>query len=202
VKVQQVGESGVHRFDLCGGHLALDFTNTLTHRQDAVPTDHLTSFTDLVAFFEQSGSLPPVAARGARRWSEQHPGLAKRLLASAIELREALYRIFAGVVEAKAPSAADLRVLNAWIARRRLDESFAWAWSDGEDGPDAFLAPLVERAVDLLTGDQRSRVKLCEADDCVWLFLDASKNKSRRWCDMNQCGNRVKARRFYERSKR
>lgn len=195
-------ESGAHRFDLCGGHVALDFANTLTRRQDETPVDHLTCFADLVAFFEQSGSIEAAAARAARRWSEQHPGLAKRSLAAAIELREALYRTFSGMVESKAPSEADLRVINAWIARRRLDASFAWAWADGPDAPDAFLSPVVGGAVDLLTGEQRTRVKLCEADDCVWLFLDSSKNKSRRWCDMNQCGNRVKARRFYERSKR
>ena len=44
-------------------------------------------------------------------------------------------------------------------------------------------------------------VRICGADDCLWIFLDTSKNRTRRWCDMKQCGNRMKARRFYERQK-
>ena len=49
---------------------------------------------------------------------------------------------------------------------------------------------------------ERARVRICEAPDCEWLFYDTSKNRSRRWCDMRQCGNRMKARRHYRRLQR
>jgi predicted RNA-binding Zn ribbon-like protein len=63
------------------------------------------------------------------------------------------------------------------------------------------LAPIVKSAADLLLSDMLDRVKQCEGDPCGWLFLDTSRNRSRRWCSMEDCGNRAKARRFYQRKK-
>jgi len=48
----------------------------------------------------------------------------------------------------------------------------------------------------LLTSSQRlNQVRQCRGDNCGWLFVDGSKNHSRRWCDMRDCGNRAKVRR-------
>jgi predicted RNA-binding Zn ribbon-like protein len=63
------------------------------------------------------------------------------------------------------------------------------------------LWPVARSAADLLTSQEQSRVRECAASDCGWLFLDLSRNRSRRWCDMETCGNRTKARRHYARSK-
>jgi predicted RNA-binding Zn ribbon-like protein len=59
------------------------------------------------------------------------------------------------------------------------------------------LWPIAQSAADLMTSDKRNSVRQCGADDCAWLFLDESRNHSRRWCDMKTCGNRQKARRHY-----
>jgi predicted RNA-binding Zn ribbon-like protein len=193
--------AGDWKFDLCGGHIALDFTNTLSSRLSPPPVEHLSSYAALVAFAEQSGILP--AAEGARRraWAQREAAQAERVRAGAVELREALYRIFDGLAEGRLPARDDLAVLNAWIGRLRLGEGLAWEWAAGADAPDALLAPVVLSAVELLTSERRARVRACAADDCAWFFLDTSKNHSRRWCDMNSCGNRMKARRHYERSR-
>jgi predicted RNA-binding Zn ribbon-like protein len=61
------------------------------------------------------------------------------------------------------------------------------------------LWPIASSAADLLTSERLKKVRLCEAKTCTWLFLDESRNHSRRWCDMKVCGNREKARRHYQR---
>ena len=74
---------------------------------------------------------------------------------------------------------------------------FRWSWAE-EEALDCMLWPVVRSAAELLNSDLLSRVRVCPADDCAWLFLDQSRNRSRRWCDMSTCGNRSKARRFRE----
>jgi predicted RNA-binding Zn ribbon-like protein len=196
-----MADAGPWKFDLCGGHIALDFTNTLSSRQSPPAVEHLTSYAALVAFAEQSGVLSAVEGVRWRAWAEREPAQAERVRAGAVELREALYRVFDGLAENRGPAREDLAVLNAWNGRLHLGEGFTWEWAAGAGAPDALLAPVVRGAVELLTSERRARVRACAADDCAWLFLDTSKNRSRRWCDMNQCGNRMKARRFYNRSR-
>jgi len=186
-------------FDRTGGHLALDFANTVSNRHTPPASEHLGSYDDLVEFARQTGLIPAPEAKRLTRLGEQRPDVAAAVLAEAVALREALYRIFTAVASATTPRASDVAVLNAHHARFRLDERFRWEWSARPDGLDAFLGPIVRAAIDLLTSDRRDRVSLCAEETCLWLFLDTSKNRSRRWCDMAQCGNRAKARRFHER---
>jgi predicted RNA-binding Zn ribbon-like protein len=69
-----------------------------------------------------------------------------------------------------------------------------------EDAGDSLLRlRIVEAAVALLVSDAMRRVKACPT--CGWLFLDVSKNRSRRWCSMDTCGAVAKARRYYRRLK-
>lgn len=186
-------------FDLCGDHLALNFANTMTERESATPIERLRSYDDLVAFAEQSGIVAAAEARRLRAWGKREPEAAEAVRRDAVALREPLYAIFAAVARGRAPAAQDLAVLNVYLQRLRLGPSFGWEWARGADAPDALLGPILRAALELLTSEKRGRVRICDADDCVWVFLDTSKNRSRRWCDMAQCGNRTKARRFYER---
>lgn len=75
---------------------------------------------------------------------------------------------------------------------------YRWAWHDA-DSLESVLWPIIGSAADLLTSPELEKVKLCAADDCGWLFIDGSRNRSRRWCDMSDCGNRAKARRYRRR---
>jgi predicted RNA-binding Zn ribbon-like protein len=81
------------------------------------------------------------------------------------------------------------------------EAAFAWTWAEPASRLDAPLWPLVRQAAELLVGADLKRVRECAASDCRWLFLDTSKNHSRRWCDMKSCGNRAKVRRFYRRKR-
>ncbi|MFN8497872.1 MAG: ABATE domain-containing protein [Anaerolineae bacterium] len=200
-------------FSLIAGELCLDFTNTVSGRDKADPhapvtNDKLASYADLLAWSELAGVLTPSLAARLRSEAEQRPAAALAALERAIALREAMYRVFAARAAAAATDVEDLAVLNdalaAAMARARLipvGEGFVWDWPDGEDALDRMLWPVARSAAELLTSSRVERVHECEGDTCTWLFVDTSKNHSRRWCDMKDCGNRAKARRHYHRTR-
>ncbi len=117
-------------------------------------------------------------------------------------LREDLYRLFAAVARCEPAPSAAIATLNGHMDRLCIGPDLALVWRDQPGILDGFLGAVVRAAVELAIDPQeRARVRLCEAPDCVWLFYDGSRNRSRRWCDMRQCGNRMKARRHYRRSR-
>jgi predicted RNA-binding Zn ribbon-like protein len=162
-----------------------------------------------VAWALRSNLLTSSRAKALLQAAEDSPAKATRVLKRAIDLREALYRIFVALIEKRTPAEADLSVLNAALSTMsrgaRIDrtrDGFAWGWNIDEDQLDSVLWPIALSAAELLTSDDLERVGQC-ADDrgCGWLFLDTSKNRSRRWCDINDCGNRAKQQRYYRRAK-
>jgi predicted RNA-binding Zn ribbon-like protein len=68
------------------------------------------------------------------------------------------------------------------------------------DTDDSLEAATAHSALGLICEPQPERMKIC--GNCGWLFIDRSKNRSRTWCDMAVCGNRVKANRHYRRKKK
>jgi predicted RNA-binding Zn ribbon-like protein len=169
------------------GSLCLDFVNTVDPRHAPQREERLPDYAAVRDWARQAGiEAAPVPAAAASRMHEE-----------AIALRETLYAIFGAVARGETPPEEALRHLNDEIARRprRITERFAWAPADD------VLAPIVWSAAELLTSGPLERMRECPGDDtCGWLFLDTSRNGSRRWCDMRTCGNRAKARRFYRRS--
>ena len=195
-----------HIFEFKGGRLCLDFANTVGGRR-AHPTEFLNRYADLVAWGRQAGVLSDGEARRLMRLAAQRPADAARTLADAIALREALYRVFSSAAGGPAV-AADLEILNSALRRAMSHlrivpgaREFAWTWDAEEGALDRVLWSVVRSAADLLASDEVLRVARCAAQDCDWLFLDTSRNRSRRWCDMRDCGNRAKARRHYARKK-
>lgn len=194
--------SGRWQFDLCGDHLALNFANTVSSRHTDAPIERLTSYEELVSFAVQSDVIDENTGKRLLKQAKKRPVEAARVLNDALELRDALFGIFEKIALEQPPRDEDRRVLNERLQRMHLSRDLQWEWSCDPDALDVMLAPILQSAFDLITAkDVRQRIKLCGADDCVWLFLDTSKNGTRRWCDMKQCGNRMKARRFYERKR-
>jgi predicted RNA-binding Zn ribbon-like protein len=205
-------------FDLSGGALCLDFANTLDDRPDPHPNEWLGSYADLLAFMGQSRALPEHQVARLTAEAAHAPEAAGAVLARAIEVREAIYRLFLALADGEPVPASDLAALNGalreTLAHARLvptepvpasasDEPapglLAWGWTDDPLSLDAPLWPLVRSAADLLTSPTLSALRVCAADACAWLFLDTSRNGSRRWCSMRTCGNRAKARRHHAR---
>jgi predicted RNA-binding Zn ribbon-like protein len=195
-------------FNLCGGHAALDFVNSLDDRfGTGRPVERLTDFRALLRFAQETHLL---AARRVRRLAQVAPGAAERAVRSARELREALAAaLYARVDGRRAPPAA-LRTLERQLHRAGRHRELRWerrtrggalSWDWGRFGARADLPVwlLAQSAGELMMSESIARVRACGADTCRWLFLDTSRNHTRRWCDMKVCGNRMKARRFQAR---
>lgn len=192
--------------DIAGGELVLAFTDTVDWRMSEQPEEFLIGFADLVEWGQDVGVLTDATADHLREEARRRPSEAQGVLEGAIVLREAIYRVFEALAHGRSPSSEDLDVLNGALsralARLRLvltAKGPAWDWNDDDDGLDRMLWPVVRQAADLLTSQRLDRVGQCPG--CGWLFLDQSRNRSRRWCSMAVCGNRAKARRHYERQR-
>jgi predicted RNA-binding Zn ribbon-like protein len=188
--------------------LALEFANTRYWRGRDAHTETLNSPDDLLKWCADA-KIPSAAIERRRTWWQQHPRKAEQALGEALELREALYRIFRSIAEEAEPEGTDLDVLNRTLkaapARAELvraNGGFAWSLSDVQPDIAALLAPVIWAAGDLLIEPSRIKVRRCANDECVWLFLDDSKSGTRRWCDMKACGNRAKAHRHYAKLKK
>jgi predicted RNA-binding Zn ribbon-like protein len=201
-----------YRFEFVGGEVCLDFTNTVGGNRRIVPVEHLHSYADLVSWARQGELISAAQARGLLLRAERDPAAAAAVLARAIELREAIFRTIVALVEGKRPAQGDLDRLNRALAEalghRRVVASgrgYALGWDDSDE-LDRMLWPVAQSAADLLADEHRAKVKVCASweDDgeCGWLFVDSSRNGSRRWCTMDDCGNRAKARRHYARAKK
>ena len=192
-------------FELSAGALCLDLANTWSSRHDPA-ADRLRSYRDLVAWAAQAGTLADGEPQRLLGQARRRPSDAERVLRRAVELREAVYRVFARLAVGSDPVPEDLEILNRELAtalpRLRLQASRGccrWEWSAPEGSLDRMLWPVARSVAQLLTSDQVDRVRECASETCSWLFLDASRNRRRKWCDMASCGNRAKARRYYAR---
>ena len=197
------------QFDLSGGILCLDFANTVSRRDDPKRRkEHLHSYDDLISFATQSGQISPKESASLREFAGRHKRQAQELLAKAIALRETVFRAFVAIAQHRPPSAVDIQQINdaalEALQHRELirsNDAYRWSWiAERVDPLESLLRPVGHSAAELLTSQQLQAVRYCEAPDCEWLFLDNSRNRSRRWCDMKSCGNRQKARRHYQRS--
>jgi len=186
-------------FDRCAGHLALDFANTVSDRGSASPIERLASYQDLLAFAAQCEVLTAAESHKLATRARRSPAASEEVLHRAQALRDALYDLFAAVAEERPPPAAALAELNRAVGRLEIGGDWRWTWSCAPGGLDDMLGPITIAAAELVTSGERARIRICAADTCDWVFLDTSKNHSRRWCDMKQCGNRAKARRFHAR---
>ncbi len=192
-------------FDLSGGRLCLDFVNTLSGSR-ARPRERLRSYDDLVSWGRQSGAITaPIAERLASEARERTRDAA-RALDGAVRLREVMFRILAASADLRAADEADVAALNMALSdalrHQRLVKApggFAWGWVDDVDALGRVPWAAIRSAADLLTSADLRRVRRCAGANCDWLFMDMSRNRTRRWCDMKGCGNRAKARRYYER---
>jgi predicted RNA-binding Zn ribbon-like protein len=184
--------------------LCLGFANTRFWRGQDPPTETLNAPADLLDWLEKQAGWPASALAPVRK----NPGDAARLLAEAIGLREAIYRLFAAFADGTAAAPADLdlvnRALAAAPARQQLVErerGYGWAIAEAAGALPVLLAPVLWSTADLLIAAGERRVRRCANDRCLWLFVDRSKGGTRRWCDMSACGNRAKSRRHYLKSK-
>lgn len=191
--------------DLVSGWLCLEFANTVDNYRREDPYDFLPDFEALVQFALRAGEVSRREAEAVRQSVELQSRRGGECLVRAKALRQSVYTTFSALAAGKDPSPEALAALNAWYARAAAhslilpsDSGFEWGWNSADD-PDRLLWPLVRSAALLLTSPELKRLRQCGGHNCTWLFLDRSKNRSRRWCTMEICGNRAKSRRHYAR---
>ena len=206
----------VRRFELRGGVVCLDFVNTVGWRLTDYPSEYLCSYEDLLEWGKQAGLLALEEPEGLSRQATLDPEEARGTLSRAIALREAMHRVIsraiAGEPRDESELSADLSALNREISialsRLRVmpaGGAYGWCWDRSEDDGgarlDSPLWPVAQSAAELLTSPKLGRAKVCAGEGCGWVFLDESRNGSRRWCDSRDCGNRERVRRHLARKR-
>ena len=200
---------------LVGGRLCLDFINTVDGRKSdstrreshsvssQLLGDKLGEYSDLVEWSRHSGIVTATEAERLIHASKRNAGEARDVLDRAIALREALYRISKAIMNGRRPQRVDLEIVNDELLEARAHErlthgphGFTWEWAGGEAALDRMLWPIAQSGAELFTTGDLSRLRECSGEDCGWLFEDTSKNRSRQWCDMQDCGNLAKVRRY------
>src|SRR5215210_9051829 len=215
VRDRKAGVGGIRRerrFGLRGGVVCLDFVNTVGWRLADYPSEYLRSYEDLLDWGRQAGLLALEETEGLSRRARLDPQGARETLSRALALREAVHRMISGAIAGESQDESDLSALNRElsIALSHLrvvaaDGTYSWGWDrsgdDGEARLDSPLWPVAQSAAELLTSEKLVRVKVCAGEGCGWVFLDESRNSSRRWCDSRDCGNRERVRRHLARKR-
>ena len=189
-------------FELTGGHPSLDLVNTLDWRfRESGPEELLEGYGDVVRFTEQTGLMSTADARRLLRSVPENR--AGKVVTAVRDLREAVAEVLYQAVDGKSPSASIVKRLEACFRAAKGQEELRW---DGERLrwmlPEATSLPALPlwllslSAASLMTSEEMHLLRECGNTECRWLFVDTSKNHTRRWCDMKICGNRMKARRF------
>jgi len=194
---------------LLGGRLCLDFVNTVDCYGCSDLGEYLNNYQDLVFWCRHVGMITDQEAKTLSTKSTENPAEAKRTHHLAIELREIVYRIFSSIAEGKFQCENDLAVFNDYLSKTmrwsqivKTKNGFYWDILGNKMKLDWIINPVIRSAADLLISEELQKIKKCSDPTCGWLFLDSSRNRSRRWCDMRDCGNRAKASRYYKKKKK
>src|SRR5439155_13763684 len=198
-----------HPFEYIGGDLSTDFTNTRSGLYDGPGHEHLQTYADVVEFLRLADALRTSDAKALLARAERDPVKAAHVLKRAIALRDAIWRSFSRIAHEKEPAREDIELLGAEAADAfahsrvmKTASGFEWLWPETDDLARV-IWPVARAASDVLTNErERTLLRECADDTCAWLFVDRTKNHSRRWCDMNGCGTRNKVREFRQRQRR
>lgn len=207
---------------LVGARSCLDFVNTVGARvsspgvaratldfADHITRDDIPDYESLLRWSVFASLIEPSETDRLRDQALRSAPAAKWVMRRALRLREALYRIGKALVEDWPPPSADLRILDRevrearqrqrLVARRRRLET---EWILDTPRLDRMLWQVALSAATLFGSDDVNQLKQCGGTNCGWLFLDTTRNHSRQWCEMADCGNLAKVRRFRQRHRR
>ncbi len=197
------GPAKVKDFEFIGGNLSLDFTNTIDGLRGRDAQEGLTGYADLLDWSRQAGIISVAQASQLTQFSLEHLSETKIVYERAIALREAIYHMFSAAASRQKPLKGDLDLLNGELAAalgkqkiKPFQDRYQLTWITEPLSLDIMIWPVAQSAAILLTSADLHRVRECASDTCEFLFLDLTKNHSRRWCDMKGCGNRAKVHRY------
>lgn len=202
------GAARLPPFRYVGGDPALDFVNTVDWTARGLIHEKLVDYEALLHWAAGAGVLGPGDAAALRRLAAASPADAAAAMERVRGLRHAMHEIFLAAAQGEPPSGPALEAFNAALSDAEAHGAVAVAEPDGRlvrewRGLGARLSgvlwPVLHAAAALLTSPEMARVRACAGEDCGWMYVDRSRNGMRRWCEMETCGSRAKARRYYAR---
>jgi predicted RNA-binding Zn ribbon-like protein len=201
-------------FQYIGGDPALDLVNTVDWTSGGLEQDRLTDFDRLIQWAQGAGILSAKASSSLRAQAHAKPGEAEAAHRNALRVRAVLGRLFRVIAEGE-PAGEALDNFNRLLGRalermrvtpargrRRAGPALQLGWPEGGESLDSVIWPVVWSAASLIVSEEAPRIRICGGVDCGWMYVDRSRNKLRRWCQMETCGTREKSRRRYERTRR
>jgi predicted RNA-binding Zn ribbon-like protein len=180
----------------------LAFVNTLSSRPTEAPVERLASYDALVEWAREQHLVSAAAAERLLAEAKRHPHQAAHVLTRAKQFREALNGLAESIEKQRQPPAAVLDTISDCLASayangRLVPHEGGLQWvASAEDALERVLWEIGRATGRLVLSPRLSHIRACAASDCGWWFVDDTKNRSRRWCDMKLCGNREKVRRF------
>jgi len=189
------------KYAFVGNNLSLDFVNTVGYISSENPIENLNSFSDLIEWSKQGKLISDDEAIVIFTKAKKNILESERVFWRVLRLRKSVYDIFRSVISGEEIFDKDLTVFNRELSLAMSkaeifcrEGELIWDWKN--DGIERILFLITRVAAQLLTSSDLEKLKCCSGENCGWLFYDTSKNKRRQWCDMRDCGNLAKARRF------
>jgi predicted RNA-binding Zn ribbon-like protein len=187
-------------YKLVGEEISFDFINTISWRGTERENDWLDNPQNFITWALATGIVNAGQAKALKTQSKVD---LENQLYQVHTVRNDLYKILTPFAFDKKPAPESIKKIDAMIYKiskhRHIDpKSYQWVW----DEPVSFseiLAPVIWNAAYVISDLDHSRIKHCPT--CNWVFYDNTKNRSRKWCDMEDCGSRDKSLRYYHRSK-
>jgi predicted RNA-binding Zn ribbon-like protein len=199
-------QRSINTLSIDGGILCLNFINTVSDRTIEDPFEYFSSYPLVLEWSEKLELLSATQAKHLHTLARKHVVESAKSWIRTLEVREMLLRNFRKVIHNETPDPKDLQLFNRWLSRslNKLSMEFhgdtaVQSWNIPADDFDQHIYMVMHSAFDLLTSTNKNRIKAC--GPCGWLFLDGSKNNSRKWCNMEICGSHVKSRAYYQRNK-
>jgi len=195
-------------YDSSGGSLGLNFLNTQNWIHSGEPEEMLNRYDDFLLWSFEAGVISADEREVLSARAAADPAQAALALRAIHEIRSALYKIIARLIEAQQPDPRDLErfnmALKGALSHRRIEfASPAMRWTfQAEPLPFEYpLWPVLLAAADFLASTDTARVHMCANPTCGWVFLDRSRNGTRKWCSSTSCGNRLRVRQYYARKR-
>ncbi len=188
---------------LVGGHLSLDFVNTVDARRDRCGPDLLESYGDLITWSTRVRLIDPATSDAVRKAALNSAKAAEEALSRAKELREAMFGVLRSEAVGSTPPKPERDLFEAAVGEALRQRAFAWGshgwawrWISRGSLDDIPHRIAYETAAFIANREERRRVRECLGDNCGWLFLDTSRGGQRRWCSDQTCGSHSRVRRF------
>ena len=194
------------RFEFIAGALCLDFANTIHNWRAEDKEEELRAVSDLLHWAREAGLLSGADHERLSAHYNHNPRAAAAALSKGTAIRDLLLAVFGGIANGRSVSSQRLSELNSALVEapgllrvQKSSDGIKMEWTSAAEGLAQVWFAVLSSAAELLASGRLRRVRECASADCTWLFVDESRNRSRRWCDMSACGNRMKARRHYQR---